>query len=390
MGDAFCSPLVVTGDPDVRTLAREASAAPRLAIDIEASGMFAYRARACTLQLAWNDASSVAVVDALSVALSLLADVLGEQGPIKVVHDVAFDARLLAEEGVVLGNVHDTAIAAQMLGRSATGLASLLGSELGISIDKSLQHHDWRQRPLDPAMLGYLSEDVAHLEALERKLWTELGDRRIEEAVIEETRYRLWCARHAVESPDCSPAYVRIKGIERLSSSALAALRAVAELREREAQRLDVPPQHILTNDTLMTIARSGLVDPSAVARVRGVVASPSGAALAKALADAVAGAGPSVPEGDRCWLERPRIPVELAHARRSREARVSSWRKAEAERRCVSEQVVLPGHCLKELVQGQVETVEDVARIRGIGEFRVRRDGDAIVRALRAADFAT
>ncbi|MGA2448042.1 MAG: ribonuclease D [Polyangiaceae bacterium] len=383
------SPLVVTSDIGLTALAKEVLAASRLAVDIEASGMFAYRARVCTLQLGWSDTSRVAIVDALSVDVSGLRAVLGDHGPVKVIHDVAFDARLLAEERIVLANVHDTAIAAQMLGRRATGLASLLGSELGISIDKSLQHHDWRQRPLEPAMLGYLAEDVLHLEALERKLWSELVDRGIEDAVLEETRYRLACARSAVEAPDCSPAYVRIKGFERLSEPALAALRALAELRDREAQRLDVPPQHILSNETLLTIARSGLADPSAVARVRGVVASAHGAALAKPLADAVAGAGPSVPECDRRWLERPRVPVELAHARRSREARMSSWRKAEAERRCVSEQVVLPGHCLRDLVQSEVQTVEDVARISGIGEFRVRRDGEAIVRALRATDDA-
>jgi ribonuclease D len=65
-------------------------------------------------------------------------------------------------------------------------------------------------------------------------------------------------------------------------------------------------------------------------------------------------------------------------------------WRKAEAKRRSVTEQVVLPGHCLRDLAQAEVQTVEDVARVEGIGEFRVRRDGEAIVRALRSADPAT
>jgi ribonuclease D len=387
---AFTSRDVVTGETELFALAREAATASRLAVDVEASGMFAYRAHPCTLQFSWNGAARIAVVDALSVALSSLGDLLGDRGPVKVIHDVAFDARLLAEEGVVLGNVHDTAIAAQMLGLSATGLASLLGSELGVFIDKAMQHHDWRTRPLEPAMLRYLTEDVVHLEALERKLWSELAIRGIEDAVLEETRYRLSCAQHAVQTPALAPAYVRIKGIERLSASALAALRALAELREREALRLDVPPQHVVSNDTLMTIARSGMTDPSAVARVRGVVASPHGITLARPMADAVAGAGANVPDGDRSWLERPRVAIEVAHARRSREERVSSWRRAEARRRSVTEQVVLPGHCLRDLAQADVETVEDVARIKGIGKFRVSRDGEAIVRALRSTDPVT
>ena len=222
---------------------------------------------------------------------------------------------------------------------------------------------------------------------MENKLWTELTDRDIEEAVLEETRYRVGCAQRAVQSPNSWPPYVRIKGSERLSACALAVLRVLADVREREAERLDVPPQHVLSNDTLMTIARSGVTDRAAIARVRGVVASPYGVALAASLADAAAGAGSHVPDADRAWLERPSIAVEVAHSRRRREDRVHAWRKAEAQKRCVSEQVVLPGHCLRDLAHAEVQTVEDVACVLGIGEFRIRRDGEAIVRALRSAD---
>ena len=92
--------------------------------------MFAYRAAICTVQLGWQSAQRLAVADALGVPVTGLRQLLGTGGPTKIVHDVAFDARLLAEAGIALGNVHDTAIAARMLGRTATGLGSLLASEL--------------------------------------------------------------------------------------------------------------------------------------------------------------------------------------------------------------------------------------------------------------------
>jgi ribonuclease D len=367
----------------------DAAKATRLAVDVEASGMFAYRARACTVQLAWNDAERIVVVDALAVPLSSLGGLLGGDGPVKVIHDVAFDARLLAEQGVDLDNVHDTAIAAQMLGRSATGLASLLQSELGVSVDKGMQHHDWRLRPLDEAMLRYLSEDVAHLEALESALWGQLAQHGIEDAVIEETRYRLSCARQAIQTPNQAPAYIRIKGMEQLPAADLAALRALADLREIEAQHIDIPPQHLLSNATLMLLARSRLRDPHAIARLPAVAASSLGSGFVNRLAEAMTGAGLDVPDADRVWLDRPRIPLEIAQARRRREARVGQWRKTEAARRCVCEQVVLPGHCLKDLAQTAVETIEDLARIKGIGEFRVIRDGEAMLQALHATDDA-
>ena len=61
-----------------------------------------------------------------------------------------------------------------MLGRTATGLASLLGSELGIAVDKKLQHHDWTERPIQSHHLRYLADDVVYLEALADKLWNEV------------------------------------------------------------------------------------------------------------------------------------------------------------------------------------------------------------------------
>jgi ribonuclease D len=202
---------VVREEGELADLAREAGHAERLAVDLEASGMFAYHARICTVQLAWQSAGHMAVVDALTAPVAALANLLGAEGPTKIVHDVAFDARLLAEAGVELGNVHDTAIAAHMLGRAATGLAALLASELGVQIAKGMQHHDWRLRPLDDKMLTYLAADVAHLEALERVLWREVVDRGVEDEVLEETRYRLASAAVGARAPQDGPAYARIK-----------------------------------------------------------------------------------------------------------------------------------------------------------------------------------
>ena len=135
---------LVVRPEEIAQVARECAAAPYVAVDVEASGMHAYRAGLCTVQLAWNGGERIAIVDALATPIAPLAAVLGASTPLKIVHDVAFDARLLAEAGIVLGGVHDTAIAARMLARPATGLATLLSSELGISISKALQHHDWR------------------------------------------------------------------------------------------------------------------------------------------------------------------------------------------------------------------------------------------------------
>src|SRR5450432_1582204 len=161
-------PAIIRTGADLERLARSVAASPIVALDAEGNGLFAYRARLCTLQLGWQEGADprIAIVDALEVDCRILADVLGPTGPVKVLHDFTFDVKLLADAGVVLSNLRDTSVLARMLGRKATGLASLLSSELGIVVEKELQQHDWSQRPLGVKHIEYLAGDVRHLLAL--------------------------------------------------------------------------------------------------------------------------------------------------------------------------------------------------------------------------------
>jgi ribonuclease D len=378
-------PLVVTDERALASLLNEAAAAPHVAVDLEASGMFAYRARPCTVQLAWGDPPQPVVVDALATSIAPLGALLGADGPVKIIHDVGFDARLLGEAGIVLGNVHDTSIAARMLGRTATGLASLLGAELGITVSKALQHHDWRIRPFDQRLLAYLATDVLHLEALERKLWAEVRAAGIEDAVLEETRHRVATAVAAAAEPP-SPPYTRVKGGSKLAPRELAALRVLADLREAEAARRDVTPHQVASGDALLALSRARPANVDAVRKVRGIpLGSPGERAFAESLVRALQDAPDDIPAAERAaYFDPPRLPQDVVKARRAREVRLLAWRRVEAKKRGVDEQVVLPGHCVRDAVDADVATVDALARLPGIGAFRVTRDGEAILAALR------
>ncbi len=257
------APRVVARDDELRDVVTAAARAGRVAVDVEASGMFAYRARPCTVQLAWDDGGQVAVVDTLATSIAPLGELLGPDGPVKIVHDVAFDARLLAESGIALANVHDTAVAARMLSRLATGLATLLDAELGVHIGKTMQQHDWRLRPLDDRMLEYLAADVVHLEALEqtaldrgfrrarnRGRGAPRGDTPALSASPGQRLARRRCSPE-VSRPSVRPAVEGAAG-RALAERELAVLRVAAELRELEAERRDVPPHKIASADTLL------------------------------------------------------------------------------------------------------------------------------------------
>jgi ribonuclease D len=272
-----------------------------------------------------------------------------------------------------------------MLGRAATGLASLMMSELGFTMDKALQHHDWSVRPIDARQLGYLALDVAHLDALERKLWAEAQAKGIEEEILEETRYRLAGAIRAATVVDPQPQYTRMKGIERLRGVERAVARRVWEARDAQAARLDVPPYKVLGNEAIEALAKARPTDRGALAKVRGATHGRA-AAMAQAILSAVATgiAEGDIPIEDRPWIDRPRLAPSLAKARRTREARLMGWRKREAQKRDVDEQVVLPGHCVKEIAEPEVVDVASVMKVAGFGACRARYAAE-IVEALCA-----
>jgi ribonuclease D len=376
---------LISTEPELRTLAARLANAPRIAIDIESNGLFKYRASLCTLQIAVPGEAPL-IVDTLAVPLTPLQHVLSVAGPRKIVHDIAFDARILAESGCVLGNVFDTSLSARLLGRQQAGLASLLQSELGVTVDKKLQHHDWTERPITAEQLQYLADDVAHLPALAAKLEAEIAEKGITEELEEETRYRLGQAEASVLAGDPRPFYARLKGVDKAPAEELPLLRRLADAREAEAKALDVPPYKVIGPDVLFAIAKARPRTMADLEKVKNALAGHRARAIApKLLAAVTAGlADGGIPEADRPFLERTRLPAGLAKARRAREHRLNAWRRAEAKKRGVDEQVVLPGHCLQDLADlHDGATLEDVAAVAGIGAFRVVRDGAAIVDAL-------
>lgn len=388
---ALRGPSLVSTAAELDRVAGRIARTGRFALDIESNGLFRYRATLCTMQLA-SAAGEIVIVDAIAAPLAPLAHVIGPEGPRKIVHDVAFDARILAEAGLSLGNVLDTSIAARMLGRTATGLASLLGSELGVTMDKKLQHHDWTSRPLRPAELRYLEGDVAHLGALADKLFAEVEARGIADAVEEETRYRIAQAIAAASAVDPRPPWVRLKGVDRLPAAELPILRRLAAVREEKAKALDVPPYKVLGPDVLFAIARARPKTMAELARVRGATQGPRARSLAPLMLEAVrAGlADPAVPAEERAMLERPRLSSVIAKARRAREQRLMGWRKEEAKRRGVDEQAVLPGHCVQDLASlGPGASLEALQEVPGLGAFRVARDGRALLAAIAVEEGA-
>lgn len=365
--------------------------APLVAVDCESNAMHAYRARVCVVQLAVarddTPAEDVVLVDTLALGVGgPLGELLSAQGPRKVLHDFGYDARILAAEGVTLGNVVDTAVQARMLGLPETGLANLLAKRFGVALNKKFQHHDWALRPVRDDARRYLEGDVASLGMLYASLGREVAAMDVVDEVDCETTWALSRALADGLEGDRArrPPFARIKGFRELRGASRAVLREVAATREEIADARDVPIGRILPNAVVLAVAR-------ARPRTRGELNAVIGPMHANApwaarwLDASLRGldAG-ELPEDERPWFAPERAPNDLS-VRKARTERLQSWRRAQAAQRGVDLQVVLPGHCLDEIAARGLTAVEELAEVPGFGAARTRRYGEALVALLSA-----
>jgi ribonuclease D len=344
-----------------------------LALDTEADGMFRYRARLCYMQLAAGD--HVAIVDTLEVPAVHAAEALRATGPLKLLHDLAFDARLLAEHEVALTPVFDTAIAARYLGMRATGLKALLESELAVSLDKSMQQADWGKRPLSDDAIAYLAEDVRHLRSLSAALRARLRACDIEAETEEECAYAL---REAHQPRPAVSAFGRLPGLAAMAPKERARLHALVMMREQLAEARDVPAGRLIHTPILVAAAGLGRLPNSAFAQLH---AEAEQNALRRALAEGDAASDAPESELARIFPSAPQ-PAQLRLQKR-RKSRLVAYRERAAAERGVDPQVVLPGHCVQDLLGEPALSLDVLAALPGFGERRLMRVGPALVGAL-------
>ena len=256
----------------------------------------------------------------------------------------------------------------------------------GVTLSKALQHHDWGRRPLQANTLPYLATDVAYLVELARRFEREAAKQGVVEDLAVETEYRLATAAASDPDADPRPPYVRIKQAAKLDPISLAILREAAEVREREAQKLDVPPFKVVGNEILLQLAEKlamtlwGVQAVPGLGRGRAAAIAPE---LFAALQRGLAALRIPPQEHQAFFVSPPRPPREVVQARKAREQRLSTWRKAEAARRKLHEQAVLPGHCLQDLCDRAPKDAAELAQVPGLGAHRVARDGAALLQAV-------
>jgi len=287
----FPPPTVVTDTDALAALCRRLAGEEFVTVDTEFMRERTYYPELCLVQLAGE--TEVAILDTVSDRLDLspLGDLLANPAVTKVFHAARQDVEIFVHRfDAVPTPLFDTQVAAMVAGfGDQVGYDALVSNLTGGSIDKAHRFSDWAARPLSPAQMTYAAADVTWLRAVYRRL----RDRLVEEGrlswVAEEMAILTNLATYRTD-PETAWERLKVRGNNRRF---LAMVRTLAAWREQEAQRINIPRQRLLKDETLMEIAAIAPANPEALSRARGITRGfaegRTGASLLEAAAATIA-----------------------------------------------------------------------------------------------------
>jgi ribonuclease D len=283
----FPPPAVITDTDALSALCQRLASEEFVTVDTEFMRERTYYPELCLVQLAGE--SEVAVIDTVSDRLDLepLGELLANKAVTKVFHAARQDVEIFVQRfGAVPTPLFDTQVAAMVAGfGDQVGYDSLVSNLTGGSIDKAHRFSDWAARPLSAAQMTYAAADVTWLRIVYRRLRTRLEDEGRLGWVAEEMAILSSPNTYRVD-PDTAWERLKLRGNNRRF---LAMVRTLAAWREQEAQRINIPRQRLLKDETLMEIAAIAPTNTDALSRARGIsrgfAEGRTGASLLEAVA---------------------------------------------------------------------------------------------------------
>jgi ribonuclease D len=367
-------PAVVTSPPQLETLLEALSGQPAVAVDTESNSLYAYQERVCLIQ--FSIPGTDCIVDPLAgLDLSPLARFFADPKVQKVFHAAEYDVMCLKRDfSFHFANLFDTMWAARILGWPRVGLGDVLTETFGVHTNKRYQRYNWGKRPLEPEALAYACMDTHYLLPLHRlqadvlmqkERWEEAQEVFDQVAASEPMS-------HTFDPED----FRRVKGASDLTRREQAILRALYTWRDREARHRDRPPFKVLSNRVLVTLAQ-------AHPRTREDLANLSGLKPyhVRRYGEPILRA---IERGMRARLPQPAPPPPRhSEAEVARFQALRAWRRQTAAKRGVDAGVIVSNAVLWTLAEHKPCTFQDLRRIEGLGPWKRKTYGEAILKVL-------
>lgn len=280
---------VITTTSELTEFCNAASDKDFLCVDTEFMRESTFYSQLCLIQAATSDREVIIDPLAEGIDLAPFLALMMDNKITKVMHAARQDMEIfymLCQ--AVPKPVFDTQIAAMALGfGDSVGYMALVKGRLDVNLDKGARFTDWSRRPLSEKQLNYAIGDVTHLRDLYPGLIDELKERGRLKWVMEEMAPQMEEALYTFEPED---AWERLK-VRNYKKPYLAALKAAAAWREREAISRDVPRRRVMKDDSIYDLALNKPTDLKALERLRSVPRGFEKSSKAKDLVEAIAAA---------------------------------------------------------------------------------------------------
>ncbi|MEC8765626.1 MAG: ribonuclease D [Pseudomonadota bacterium] len=264
---------VIAKSSDVTALAKRFAGAEFLAVDTEFMREQTYYSQLCLIQI--SDGTHAAAVDPLAPGIDLqpLWDLMADESITKVFHAANQDLEIFFKEmGKLPLPLFDSQIAAMVLGHGdQVGYDRLVRAVLKQDIDKSSRFTDWSRRPLSARQISYALDDVIYLAEMYPKLLAQL-EKKGRASWLDDENAKLTNPATYHTAP--ADAWKRIK-VRNMKPVQLRRMMHLAEWREAEAQRRDLPRNRILRDETILDLAGT---NPSTTAEFGKIRNFPGGA----------------------------------------------------------------------------------------------------------------
>ncbi len=182
------------------------------------------------------------------------ASLMADASVVKILHDAPQDLNIIYRFcGELPRNVFDTRLAASFAGMPGTlSLAALVENICGVVLDKSETRTNWLKRPLSDAQLDYAVDDVKYLPEIREILLERLTPQ--QKTWLDDDHSQL-CHEDKFQEPDPALGWKRVKVSKDVPEAHRGVLVALAEWRETEARRRDLPRSFVIHDRFLVQLA---------------------------------------------------------------------------------------------------------------------------------------
>ncbi len=261
--------IVIDTTAELEDLTNKLLHQPRIAVDTESNGFFAYFERICLIQLSSEEDDYI--IDPLEISnLSHLRYLFEDARVEKIFHAASNDIMGLKRDfALSVVNLFDTSVAAKILGYKQLGLAAILEKLFGVQLSKKYQRHDWGNRPLGEQELNYARLDTHFLIPLRNMFALELQTKELTEQA-QQFFYKA-CDQEALSKPFRPQDFLNVKGAQSLDTHGKHILKALFVYREHEAKRRNRAPFRIFPNEAMLRLAQQRPENIAELIKVKGI-----------------------------------------------------------------------------------------------------------------------